>query len=172
MSLLKSKSVKIILLILILFCSYITISISSFLMGLFLKPNGSQYEEAIVLEVIDGDTILLEDGRVIRYIGIDAPEINSPYTEEECFGPEATVLNAAFVEGQTVELSKGLDDKDQYDRYLRYVYVDGIFINAQMISEGAAYASRYGPEKRFHQVFTQLEQYSKLKNRGMWDVCE
>ncbi len=141
-------------------------------MGWFVKPHDSHYENGVVLEVIDGDTIRLEDGRLIRYIGIDSPEIDSPYTEAECFGYESTEINKDYVEGKTVELVKGLEDKDKYDRYLRYVYIDGIFINTQMIAEGAAVASRYGPEKRYHQVFTQLEQYSKLKNRGMWDVCE
>lgn len=108
----------------------------------------------------------------MRYIGIDAPEINSPYTNAECFGIESTKINRDFVEGKTVELAIGIENKDKFDRYLRYVYVDGIFINAQLIVEGAAIASRYGPENRYHQVFTQLEQYSKLTKRGMWDVCQ
>lgn len=129
------------------------------------------YEKVFVARVIDGDTIELADGRTVRYIGIDTPETVHPTKEQECYGPEATARNQQLVEEKVIELQSGVEDTDQYGRFLRYVYVDGVFVNAQLVAEGYAYASSYGPERRYQQVFAQLQQYSKLKGRGLWSAC-
>ena len=125
-----------------------------------LKTN--QFEKALVVEVIDGDTIILEDGRHIRYLGIDTPELN------ESWGIEATNRNKELVEGKVVELQKGDRDIDEYNRYLRYVYVDGVFVNAELISEGFAESFIFDPLDKYSQVLVQLEQYAKLKKVGIW----
>ena len=140
-----------------------------FLLGSIFTPPA--YEAAVVVRVIDGDTIELEDGRRVRYIGIDTPEISHPTKGQECYGLEATTRNQQLVEGRTIELQKGIEDRDQYGRFLRYAYVDGIFVNAQLVAEGYAYASSHGPERRYQQVFMQLQQYSKLRSRGLWSAC-
>jgi len=129
------------------------------------------YERVLVARVIDGDTIELADGRRVRYIGIDTPETVHPTKGQECYGPEATARNQQLVEGKTVELQSGIEDKDEYGRLLRYVYVDGVFVNAQLVAEGYAYASSFGAEGRYRQVFVQLQQYGKLKGRGLWSAC-
>lgn len=136
-------------------------------------PNAStSYEEVLVVRVIDGDTIELNDGRRVRYIGINTPETVHPTKDVECYGPQATVRNRELVEGKTVELQSGEEDTDKYGRLLRYVHVDGRFVNALLVAEGYAHASPFGNERRFRQVFAQLEQYSQLRNRGMWAECK
>lgn len=129
------------------------------------------YEKVLVARVIDGDTIELADGRKVRYIGIDTPETVHPNKGQECYGPEAVARNQQLVEGKVVELQSGIEDSDQYGRFLRYVYIGGVFVNAQLVAEGYAYASSYGPASRFQQVFAQLQQYGKLKGRGLWSAC-
>jgi micrococcal nuclease len=47
----------------------------------------------LVVFVVDGDTILLENGESVRYLGVDAPETHHPTRGLECFGPEATERN-------------------------------------------------------------------------------
>ena len=74
-----------------------------------------------------------------------------------------------MVEGQCVELQAGNEDKDQYERLLRYVYVDGIFVNAQLVAQGYATAYIFDQTNRYSQVLVQLEQYAKLSGRGMWE---
>lgn len=148
----------------------VLISISfGLLLGKVFAP--SHYETAVVVRVIDGDTIELKDGRKVRYIGIDTPETSHPTEGQECYGLEATIRNQQLVEGKTIELKKGIEDKDQYGRFLRYAYVDGIFVNAQLVAEGYAHASSYGPERRYQQIFVQLQQYSKMLDRGLWGAC-
>ena len=124
--------------------------------------TAADIEQAIVNRVIDGDTIELANGRRVRYLGIDTPESG------EFYALEATARNVELVEGKVVELQQGKRDCDDYGRLLRYVYVDGVFVNAQLIVEGYAVAYIFDPDERYSQVLVQLEQYAKMKERGIW----
>src|SRR5688572_24726454 len=53
-----------------------------------------------VTRVIDGDTIQLETGQTVRYIGIDTPETKHPQKKLQCFGKEAMEKNKELVEGK------------------------------------------------------------------------
>lgn len=119
-------------------------------------------EKALVVSVIDGDTIELQDGSHVRYLGIDTPEAGEPYYSE------ATARNKELVEGKVVYLQKGKRDRDEYDRLLRYVYVDGFFVNAELVAQGFATAYIFDPDERYSQVLVQLEQYAKMRQRGLW----
>ena len=57
----------------------------------------------LVKRVIDGDTIELETGEKVRYIGINTPETVDPDKPQECFGKEASVENKRLVEGQMLD---------------------------------------------------------------------
>ena len=129
--------------------------------GLWHSDN-SIYEQALVTSVIDGDTVELADGRRVRYLGIDTPESGEPYADE------ATARNKELVEGKTIELQRGDRDQDEYGRLLRYVYVDGIFVNAELVAEGYATAYIFNPDDRYSQILVQLEQYAKMRERGLW----
>ena len=130
------------------------------------SPNNSVYEQALVIRVIDGDTVELADGCHVRYLGIDTPESG------EYYGEEATARNRDLVEGKAVELQRGNRDQDEYGRLLRYVYVDGIFVNAELVAQGYATAYIFDPDDRYSQVLVQLEQYAKLRERGLWGSAE
>lgn len=121
-----------------------------------------EMEQALVARVIDGDTIELSDGSRVRYLGIDAPESG------EYYASEATAKNRELVEGKIVELQRGEQDCDEYGRLLRYVYVNGIFVNAELIAQGYARAYIFNPDERYSQILVQLEQYAKIKNLGLW----
>jgi len=124
--------------------------------------SSGQFEEALVARVIDGDTVELLDGRHVRYLGIDTPEIDEPYYAE------ASARNRELVEGKVVELQSGVEDCDKYGRLLRYVYVDGVFVNAELVAEGYACAYIFNAEEHYSQVLVQLEQYAKLRKQGLW----
>ena len=130
--------------------------------GVWHTTSAPAMEQALVVRVIDGDTIELQDRSRVRYLGIDTPE-----TDEYYFA-EATAKNRELVEGKVVYLQKGKRDRDEYDRLLRYVYVDGVFVNAELVAQGYAMAYIFDPDERYSQVLVQLEQYAKMKNRGLW----
>lgn len=98
---------------------------------------------ATVVHIIDGDTIDVNlNGEIVRvrYIGIDAPELNEP-----C-GPEASAANAFLVAQQTVRLVKDVSEQDSFGRLLRYVYVGSRFVNAELVKQGLAEPVRYPPD--------------------------
>ena len=124
--------------------------------------NAPAMEEALVVRVIDGDTIELADGSRVRYLGIDTPELGEAYSSE------ATTRNKELVEGKIVELQPGKRDQDEYGRFLRYVYIDGVFVNAELVAQGYAMAYIFDPDERYSQILVQLEQYAKMRQRGLW----
>jgi endonuclease YncB( thermonuclease family) len=88
-----------------------------------------------VASVVDGDTLDLSDGTVIRLIGIDTPE------RDQCGSGEATAVMAGLVTGFVITLLPGArDDVDRYGRLLRYVEANGIDVNLAMIESGRAIA--------------------------------
>lgn len=64
-----------------------------------------------VTRVVDGDTIEIEGGERVRYLGIDTPETVDPRKTVQCFGVEASKKNKELVEGKTVRLEKDITDK-------------------------------------------------------------
>ena len=125
-----------------------------------------------VTNVVDGDTIKIETGEVVRYIGIDTPETVAPNKPVQCFGKEASAKNNELVEGKTVELSKDVSEKDRYGRLLRYVWIGETMINEQLVREGYARVSTYPPDVKYQDRFLAAEKEAREKNAGLWgDVC-
>ena len=115
-----------------------------------------------VTQVIDGDTIIIEGGYHVRYIGIDAPESNEPYYEE------ARQMNEDLVEGRQVRLESDVNDKDQYGRMLRYVYAGDTFINAEMVRRGWAWSTAYPPDLKYQVYLEAMEKEARELKRGLW----
>jgi len=88
-----------------------------------------------VTHVVDGDTIELSTGEIVRYIGVDTPETKHPTKPVQCFGKEASAYNSSLVLGKTVILTKDISETDRYGRLLRYVSTtdDGAPFNASSI---------------------------------------
>jgi len=135
-------------------------------------------EVAQVRRVVDGDTIQLEDGRSIRYLYIDTPETVHPTKPVMCFGPEASQINKAWVEGKQVQLVQDEDPTDRYGRDLRLVFLPGRdtgdpsqSINAELVRGGFARASIFRPNDTFEDDFLQYEQAAREANVGAWDAC-
>ena len=120
---------------------------------------------ARVTQVIDGDTITIEGGYRVRYIGIDTPET---YPKIEDFGVEAWQANRQLVEGKVVRLERDVSETDKYGRLLRYVYVDDIFVNAELVTQGLAQAKAYPPDIKYQGYLEELETAARQASRGMW----
>ncbi|MDP3793405.1 MAG: thermonuclease family protein, partial [Candidatus Uhrbacteria bacterium] len=91
------------------------------------SPTPSALDQALVVRVVDGDTIdVLIGGEQlrVRYIGIDTPETVDPRRPVGCFGKEASARNRELVEGKTVALEKDVSETDRFGRLLRYVWLD------------------------------------------------
>lgn len=119
---------------------------------------------ARVTRIIDGDTFEIESGDKVRLIGINAPEIS------DIFGQEAKNYLSDLIEGKTVELQSDeiSNDRDRYQRLLRYVILDGVDINKKMVLDGFAFAYL-----KFHfsksTDYAQAQIQAKESNTGMWE---
>jgi len=129
-----------------------------------LAPGCSKINENAVLvtRIIDGDTIEIEGGVKVRYIGIDTPEIGKPYYLE------AKEANLNLVGGKRIQLEKDVEDKDDYGRLLRYVWANGIMVNAELVRSGYAYSYSYPPNLKYQAHFLQLEKEAREQKRGLW----
>ena len=136
----------------------------AFLFVLLLQPLSCKQpsENVTVVEVIDGDTIVVEGGYKVRYIGIDSPEI------DEFYYLEAKKMNAELLNGREVRLEKDITDKDKYGRLLRYVYAGDTFVNAEMVRQGCAWATTYPPDIKYLVYLDSLEKEARQLKRGLW----
>lgn len=124
-----------------------------------------------VVRVIDGDTVEIEGGQKIRYIGIDTPETVHPDKSVQCFGKEASAKNKELVLGKSVSLEKDISQTDKYGRLLRYVYVGDVFVNDYLVRQGFAKSSSYPPDIKHQEEFRQAELEAGQNNRGLWSQC-
>lgn len=127
-----------------------------------------------VTRVIDGDTIELETGETVRYIGIDTPETKAPGQPIGCYGPEASRKNETLVLNKEVRLERDVSETDRYGRLLRYVYVptdDGeLLVNEVLVKEGFAQASSYPPDVAKQDIFRAAEAKAREKQLGLWSA--
>jgi micrococcal nuclease len=127
---------------------------------------------ATVQRVIDGDTIAvrLPDGHreVVRYIGMNTPELHHPTRGAEPGGMEALAQNAAMLQDKQISLGFDMDTRDRYGRLLAYVYADGAFVNASLVRQGYAATATYAPNVCHAEEFRQLEREARATNAGLW----
>jgi micrococcal nuclease len=108
----------------------------------------------------------------IRLIGIDTPETVDPRRPVQCFGERASDRTREIVAGRVVALEKDVSETDRYGRLLRYVWVDGRMLNARLVEEGYASASRYPPDVKHAALFDALQAEAREAGRGLWRECE
>ncbi len=80
-----------------------------------------------VTRVIDGDTFVINSGETIRLLCVDTPEKNTEGYEDATLFLEDLILN------KEVTLNSSITDKDIYGRLLRYVYINGTFVNKEIL---------------------------------------
>lgn len=138
------------------------------------RAANSSGEVAVVSRVIDGDTIELKDGRRVRYIGIDTPELDYKNSQHDCYGAKARERNQDLVEGKEVHLVRDVSETDKYDRLLRYVYAGDIFVNKVLVREGYARVIAIKPDTELYGALKEVEEDAKSQQRGMWanGTCE
>jgi endonuclease YncB( thermonuclease family) len=119
-----------------------------------------------VARVIDGDTVLLEDGRKVRYAGINAPEDGDPGFRE------ATQANNLLVGGKEVKLEFGPRRKEKHERLLAYVYVGRMLVQAELVKQGWAIVTRAQSLPRHREVLQKYQEEAKAAGRGIWGKGE
>jgi micrococcal nuclease len=138
----------------------------------FFVAGGTAFakdREYLVTKVIDGDTVQLESGETVRYLGIDAPELfRKKEGGPEFFAREATRYNKKLVYLKKVRLEFDAERKDQYGRLLAYVFVKNLFVNAELVKLGYAKAMVKPPNVKYREVLVASQQKAMDQERGLW----
>lgn len=130
-----------------------------------------------VLSVADGDTILVDmygKTETIRFIGVDTPETQHPTKPVQCYGPQASDYLKAKLEGEYVRLEVDplSDNRDRYDRLLRFIYTENNeLINLSIVEQGFGFAVTGFEHSRMPQ-FVAAEANAKSQKTGLWGSCE
>ena len=139
--------------------------------GSTTEPASSgRAESGIVAYVNDGDTLRLTDGRRVRLLQIDAPELHG-----DCFGKASlSALLRVTPKGTRVRLESDprLDARDGYGRLLRYLFVEGRNVNLELVRKGAASPYFYRKQRgRYADDLLDAVVRARSEKRGYWDAC-
>lgn len=130
-------------------------------------------DPAQVIEVRDGDTIVVEIGgkrENVRLLGVDTPEMNYKTGEPEPLALQATLFTREQAGGTTVTLASDPlnDDRDHYGRLLRYVHLPGgKLLNLELVRTGYGFALLRFP-LTWRERFVQAEIEARGAGRGLW----
>ncbi|XOB42384.1 MAG: thermonuclease family protein [Candidatus Nealsonbacteria bacterium] len=123
-------------------------------------PELSDMALKLTTKVIDGDTFMIEGGYSVRILGVDADERGYPCYKEAKQALEELILN------KEVKLEKGKEDKDQWCRYLRYVFLSNQNISLELVKEGLA-VTRFSPEDvKYREEIVEAEKEAKDSKIG------
>ncbi|MDP4180546.1 MAG: thermonuclease family protein [Bacillota bacterium] len=146
------------------------------------KPPVS-LQKVMVSRFVDGDTIYIkyENGeeKKLRFIGVDTPETKDPRKEVEYYGKEASDYTHSRLNNKSVYLEKDVSDTDQYNRLLRYVWLEpptsmseseikSKMFNSILVLNGYAHASTYPPDVKYSKYFAQFQEEARTAGKGFW----
>lgn len=126
-----------------------------------------------VKRVIDGDTVELSNAKLVRYIGIDTPEVRRKIAGAWQYDPEPYALQASdynkdLVEGKKVILEFDMEKQDKYNRWLAYVYIDGKMANEELLKEGYAKLLVIPPNTKYYTRLKAAQNEANEAKRGIW----
>ncbi len=122
------------------------IYISSIIIKDYPPQDINEINNLTVTRVIDGDTFFLYNREIVRLLCVDTPEEGKEGYEDAKVFLESLILN------KEVRLESDLEDKDKYNRSLRYVYTNisgnELFINKEIVKYGLGKVFPYGNSTR------------------------
>lgn len=148
-------------------------AVFSFSSGCFSRNS----DDVRVVRVVDGDTVDVDSGATVRYIGIDTPETRRrtsagwiPTGDVE--GEEAKKANDALVLGKKVRLEHDVQKKDKYGRTLAYVFVREnnreVLVQTELLRRGLAFLYTLPPNVRYVDVFLAAQKEARKNKAGVW----
>lgn len=134
-----------------------------------------------VKKVVDGDTLRTIEGKKVRLIGINAPELAKPEKNQpaEMYSQEAYQCLKEWAEGKKVYLEYDKERKDQYGRDLCYVWTEipqkisketlcQYNMNAVLLNKGYARTYTFRPNVKYSALFHDIEKEARANKRGLW----
>jgi endonuclease YncB( thermonuclease family) len=124
-----------------------------------------------VVEIVDGDTLVLEGGLQVRLVGIQAPKLplDRPGFKKWPLADEAKAALDALTRGRTVGLKYGGRRRDRHGRALAHLFTeDGRWIQGALLAQGMARVYSFRDNRRMVAEMLALERQARAANRGIW----
>jgi len=119
--------------------------------------------------VNDGDTVVLTTGQRVRYIGLNAPEIDHADQKAQPYGYQARSFNKDLIFSKRIRLEYDDERVDRYGRLLAYVFLeDGSFLNARLLREGMAFYLYHPANIKYDQSLLKAQQEAMELKKGLW----
>jgi len=131
-------------------------------------PAGRSF--ATVRRVWDGNTILIDSGYSVRYIGVNTPGAGMFGRPLDPFGRDAAERNVELVEGRQVELEGDATDVDGSGLLLRYVYVNDVMVNEVLLREGLATMAPLGRNTLHQSELRAAETEARARPLNVWTL--
>lgn len=137
--------------------------------------NGEEGVTYEIIDIIDGDTIELDDGQTIRLVGIDTPEMNYGGTPEPCaVEAKAFTQSAALYQDCYLVYNTSVGDSiDPYGRTLAFVHIlpDSSCLNIEIVRNGWSEDwDSYPVRSDYETQFEAAEDEAVAADRGIWDI--
>ncbi|MDB4837054.1 thermonuclease family protein [Marinomonas sp.] len=127
-----------------------------------------ELERSQVKKVVDGDTVHLIDGRKVRLIGINTPELDHQHGRHDEYAVAAKNALQSLV-GDSVYVQKAKDGRDRYGRYLYYLFdKKRISITSQLLALGLGYRIAFPPNLSYQPCFQHSEEKARDNKKGVW----
>ncbi len=135
-----------------------------------IKPGYSWYR---VEHVYDGDTVNLSDGRKIRLLGINTPEVQHKNQETEAGGEAAKSWLTAKLQNAKVRVMTDVEQTDKYQRLLAHLFTDrNEHVNLELVKQGLAEVNIYPPNLLYVDQLLAAEKLAEQAKRGIWGLPE
>ena len=132
------------------------------------EPSGPP-QTALVVRVIDGDTLVLAGGARVRVLGIDAPEMERDGQPADFLAHKAKAALAELTLNRTIALEYDRLRYDHYGRLLAYLLLpDHTLVNAELVRQGLARVYFIAPNLRYREVLLAAQQEAIEAQRGVW----
>ncbi len=131
--------------------------------------NLGKLQAVQVASVLDGDTVELKDGRRVRLVGINTPEIAHPPKPEEPLGQWATDQLKETIGDRPLWLQPGQQPKDHYGRTLGYLFTaDGHNVIEELLYSGAGFQVAIPPNLGYSECYAAAVAQARSQGRGVW----
>ena len=124
-----------------------------------------------VRRVLDGDSLVLDDGRSVRLIGVNAPEYGKDGLANQPLAREARRFLAKLVQGQCIRLVFEAESRDRYGRVLAHALLsDGASVEESLIRQGFAWMVAISPNVAWTERLAASEAQARALRRGVWNI--
>ena len=138
-------------------------------------PNANEYQKSkqfsyySVKAVFDGDTVQLSNGKKIRLVGINTPEVAHRSNRAQEGGDAAKKWLIKILAGKKVRLEYAEQKQDKYKRYLAHIFTEeGLHVNLELVRLGFASVNIFPPNLAYVDNLVIASNLAEKEGLGLW----